>query len=102
MNAGESIISVRLKPGSAVSEAVAYAGGVFHIKVAAPPVQGRANTELINFLSHSLGLPKSSVNIARGERSRHKRVSVTGLSIEQIIRRLFPSGGGAEATTPEP
>lgn len=63
-------------------------GGVLQIKVAAPPVKGKANKELITFLSGVLGVSKSSLNLVKGQASRNKVVAVAGLSHDDIIGRL--------------
>jgi uncharacterized protein (TIGR00251 family) len=58
------------------------------IRLAAPPVEGAANQALIAFLSSALGLPKSAVSIASGEKSRLKIVRLDGAvaeTVEQLI-----------------
>jgi uncharacterized protein (TIGR00251 family) len=51
-------------------------GEALKIRVAAPPVEGRANEALIGFLAERLGVPRGSVVIAKGENSRAKLVHV--------------------------
>jgi len=63
---------------------------VLGVKVAAPPVRGQANRELVAFLSQVLGVGKSSLAILKGHTSRNKLISVSGLSQEEVIRRLSP------------
>ncbi len=95
-------ISLRVQPNAPRSEAVSLADGVFKIRIAAPPVEGKANRELIAFLSQKLGISKSSVTIVRGHTSRNKIIDIDGLSLEDITKRLFPkpssSSPGAAAT----
>jgi uncharacterized protein (TIGR00251 family) len=67
-----------------------FTDDVLHVKVAAPPSEGRANKELTAFLSQALGVSKSSLSIVKGLTSRNKTVSVSGLSTEEILRRLSP------------
>lgn len=71
---------------------------MLRIALHAPPIDGRANDELIAFLSRQLDLPRSSLEIIRGLQSREKLVRTIGTSAEQlretllpIIRRLMPS-----------
>ena len=59
------------------------------MKLAAAPVDGAANGELIELLSKILRIPKRDVTIVAGERSRAKRVRIAGLDREQILSKLI-------------
>ena len=59
------------------------------MRLAAPPVDGAANEALIAFLSEALDLPRRDVTLVGGERSRDKRVRVTGLDESAAIARLL-------------
>ena len=52
--------------------------GAVLIRIAAPPVDGKANAALIAFVAKTLGLPKGAVTIIRGETSRNKVIRVEG------------------------
>ena len=84
----ETRISVRIQPGASRNEAVGETGGVWRIRVAAPPREGKANRELIEFLSDKLGIAKSRINIVRGENARDKVMSISGLSEEDVKKHL--------------
>lgn len=58
------------------------------ISLAAPPVTGKANSELIGFLAKLLGCAKQQLSIERGESSRDKEVSITGVGIEAVEAAL--------------
>jgi len=58
------------------------------IRLNAPPVEGAANAELLDVLSDILHVPKRALTIVSGERSRSKRVLVSGLDIAVVERRL--------------
>jgi len=62
--------------------------GVLHVKLAAAPVEGAANAALIDLLSRQLRIPKRSVRIVTGERSRTKTVEISGLTDEEVRARL--------------
>ena len=62
--------------------------GVLHVKLAAAPVEGAANAVLIDLLSRQLRIPKRSLRIATGERSRTKTVEISGLTDEEVRTRL--------------
>ncbi len=87
-------LSVKVHPGAKKNEVIGFSEGVWEVRVAAPPVQNKANRELIEFLSQALGLSKSSVTILKGHISRHKLVLIDGLTQEQATARLtsFSSG----------
>lgn len=72
--------------------------GALLVRLAAAPVDGAANDELIALLSKTLRIPKRDVTIVSGERSRSKRIRIAGLDREQILSQiaaaeptLFPS-----------
>lgn len=67
--------------------------GSYLIRLAAAPVDGAANAELIAFLASLLDLPKRQVAIVSGEKSRSKRVKVKGLAAAAIHQRLAASHG---------
>jgi uncharacterized protein (TIGR00251 family) len=64
------------------------AEGVFRVRIAAPPARGKANQELLAFLSQLLGVSQISLAIIKGHTSRSKVVAVSGLSQEEVLGRL--------------
>ncbi len=62
------------------------------IKLAAPPVDGKANRELVKFLGSELSLPKNRLKLVAGEKSRLKTVRISGLD-EEGVEALFPGSG---------
>ena len=62
--------------------------GALLVRLAAAPVDGAANDELIALIARTLRVPKRDVSIVAGERSRTKRVRVAGLDAAQILARL--------------
>ena len=64
--------------------------GALVVKLAAAPVDGAANDELIRLIARTLRIPKRDVTIVSGERSRTKRVRVAGLSASQVLEALVP------------
>jgi uncharacterized protein (TIGR00251 family) len=59
------------------------------VKLAAAPVDGAANDELIALFSRALHIPKRDITIVSGERSRNKRVRIAGLDREQVLAKLI-------------
>ena len=58
------------------------------IRIAAPPVDGAANEELIRFLKKITGVPSSRLHLVRGETSRSKDVLFQGMSVDEIATKL--------------
>jgi uncharacterized protein (TIGR00251 family) len=69
-------IKIKVYPKSAQSGISGIAGDVLKIKVNAPPVGGEANKELIEILSDTLRLKKTSIKIIKGHTSRNKIVEI--------------------------
>jgi len=63
-------IAVQGHPGAKRNEVVRFEEGVWHIKIAAPPMEGKANKELIEFLSELLDISKSRIGIDKGATGR--------------------------------
>ena len=63
--------------------------GAVLIRIAAPPVDGKANQALIAFVAKTLGLPKGAVTIIRGETSRNKVIRVEGQSPADVRAALL-------------
>ena len=89
-------ISLRVHPNAGRDEMLGFTDGVLQVKIAAPPIKGRANERLVAFLSRLLGVGKGSISIIRGHTSRNKLITINGLSRKDIIERLsFSSDGDA-------
>ena len=86
----EAKISLRVYPNASRTEMVGFVDGIWRVKVTAPPIKGKANKELITFLSRRLGVGKDSVNIIKGHNARSKVVIIGGLSREEVMKRLLP------------
>ena len=72
-----TLLNIHVSPGAkSTSVEGLYGEGAIKLKVAAPPVGGKANAEVERFLSKLLGVPRSDVNIIRGASSRDKTVLV--------------------------
>lgn len=82
------VLRVRLQPGAGSSSVVGLHGDALKVRVAAPPVSGRANDALVALLARALGLPATAVTISAGAGGRDKRVLVTGLDEAELTRRL--------------
>ena len=81
-------IKVRAVPRSSRNQIIGVEDGVYKIKLTAPPVDGKANKALREFLAKRLGLARGSVEIVSGERSRQKSVRIHGLSLKEVSTLL--------------
>jgi uncharacterized protein len=72
------ILELHVQPGAKRSEFAGRHGERLKVRLAAPAVENRANDALIDFLAAHYGVPKRSVRIASGLRSRAKRVVIEG------------------------
>lgn len=79
-----------MHPNAARNELAGFSEGVLRVRVAAPPVKGKANKELIAFLAQKLGLNKGDLTILKGHTSRNKVISIVGLTREELNQRLSP------------
>ena len=72
------ILDVHVQPGAKRSEFAGQHGSRLKIRLAAPAIENRANDALIEFLAEHYRVPKRSVRIASGLKSRDKRVVIEG------------------------
>jgi uncharacterized protein (TIGR00251 family) len=81
--------AVQVVPRASKDEIAGIHGDALKIRVTAPPVEGRANEALIEFLSDQLGVRKSQVEIVAGATSRRKTIRVVGLWPQEVGERLL-------------
>jgi hypothetical protein len=82
------VFHVKVVPGSSKTAIAGTLDGMLKVKVAAPPEKGKANKSLVKFLSDKLGVKKNCISIISGQTNPVKKISITGLSIENIITAL--------------
>ena len=82
------LLSVRVTPRAGHTAIEGVRDGVVHIRLAAAPGEGAANDALIDLLAKSLRIPKRSIRIVSGERSRNKIVEISGLTEDEVPARL--------------
>ena len=83
-----AVLAVHVQPKASTTECVGIHGNAIKIRVAAHPVDGAANDELIRFLARQLSIPVTSVKIISGLGARHKRVVIKGASAEFVLACL--------------
>jgi uncharacterized protein len=93
-------IRVRVKPRASRSRILGPREGVLELALAAPPVEGEANLELIRTLAGALGCAKSSIEIVSGAASRSKLVAIVGFSEAELMAKLTPAPRAARREQP--
>ena len=79
MTANETRLVVQIQPNAKRNEVISFTENILHLKIAAPPVEGKANRELIVFLSKILDVPKSNIVVEKGATSRRKNLLFKGI-----------------------
>lgn len=89
--AGGVRLAVQVAPNAKKSEVMAVLEDAIKIRLQAPPLDGRANEELIRFLAHSLGLPKSAIRLTHGQTNKRKllEISSSALDADQVAACLL-------------
>jgi uncharacterized protein (TIGR00251 family) len=80
--------AVRVQPRASRTAVAGVMGDAVKIAITAPPVDGKANQAVIEFLAERLRVPKSNVEIVSGETGRNKLVAVRGVSAEAVRAAL--------------
>ncbi len=83
-----AVIRVRVLPRSSKNRIADIEDNIYKIKLTAPPIDGKANKALQQFLSKKLGIPKTNIEIISGERSRVKSIKIHGLSDREVEEKL--------------
>jgi uncharacterized protein len=86
-----SRLSVRVTPRAKRSEVHGVREGALLVRLAAPPVDGKANEALCAFLAGLLGVRTSAIQVVAGDKSRAKIVEVEGLDSEKLCTALLCS-----------
>ena len=81
-------ITVQVQPNAHRNKVVSFNDSVLHIKIAAPPIKGKANRELLEYLGRMLGIAKSNLAIEKGLASRRKLIKISGLTQDQIVAKI--------------
>jgi uncharacterized protein (TIGR00251 family) len=76
MDGDALVLTLHVQPGASRTEVAGLHGDALRIRLAAPPVDGKANAELLRFLANAFAVPRRQVSLLRGETSRQKVVRV--------------------------
>ncbi|MFZ5510517.1 MAG: DUF167 domain-containing protein [Pseudomonadota bacterium] len=88
---GRVLLTVHVQPGAKRTEVAGVHGDALKIRLAAPPVDGKANDCLLAFLAERLGLARAAVELVSGATARRKRLRLAGVS-DAALERLAQAG----------
>lgn len=95
--AQRTVLVVSVVPNAKRTEAVGLHDGALRVRLAAPPVDGKANDRLTDWLADELGLARRAVRLLRGAASRHKQVEIDlpeAAVRRWLAERLAAAGAG--------
>lgn len=84
-------LSVRVIPNAKKTQFDGYREGELLLRLNAPPRDGKANKLALKFVAEFFGIPRSSVLLVSGEKSRHKMFQIVGLQSDVLERKLTGS-----------
>jgi len=83
---GGVLVDIAVKPRSSREGVGPVQADRLVVSVNAPPVDGKANEAVIRVLAETLGVPRSSVTIVRGDTGRRKTVRIAGITAGALAR----------------
>jgi uncharacterized protein (TIGR00251 family) len=85
---GRLTLTLHIQPGAKKTEVAGEHGDALKIRLAAPPVDGKANAALLAFIAERLGVSRSAVTLKSGQTSRRKVLLVAGAPADTVRRLL--------------
>ena len=83
-----AVLSLRIIPRAAKNAIQGVHGDALKIRLCAPPVEGAANSALVEFISDVLSIPRARIQLLSGQTSRNKRVLLAGMKAGDIRERM--------------
>ncbi len=80
---GQCLLNIYVQPKASKNKIVGLHGEELKVATTAPPVDGKANKAIIAFLAKFFGLSKSTITLIRGQHSRHKQLSLAGITADE-------------------
>lgn len=82
------LLSVHVQPRASKNAFAGIHDGAVKLRITSPPVDGKANGQLIEILAKMFHVPKSEVTLASGQQSRRKRFRIAGVAYEAALKIL--------------
>ena len=83
---GGVVLAVRVVPRASRDQIQGFMGDALKVRLRAPPVEGKANAALLEFLAEKLDIPPRALGLLAGQAGRHKRVHVSGVTEDEVRR----------------
>ena len=83
-----AVLNLRIVPRASRNAIQGEHGDALKVRLCAPPVEGAANTALVEFLSAAFALPRARVQLLSGATSRNKRVLLSGLTASAVQSKI--------------
>lgn len=83
------ILPVKVTPKAVRNEITGWQNEELCVRLKAIPEKGEANDSLIRFLAKELGLSRSQLQLTHGQTSRHKRLCISGITVDQLERQIL-------------
>lgn len=81
-------LQILVQPRASKNEVVGEQGDALKVRLTSPPVEGAANRLCGEFIAKLLGVAKGTVSLESGDKSRHKRLFVRGMTLDEVQRKL--------------
>jgi uncharacterized protein (TIGR00251 family) len=91
-------IQLKVRPGAKQAAFTGRLGDAWKLDVSSPPVDGKANEEIIRFLAKLFGTPRSAVRIVSGRDSARKLIEIVGIDSGTLARVILESHGSRPHT----
>ncbi|MBK7998735.1 MAG: YggU family protein [Verrucomicrobia bacterium] len=82
------VLSIKVQPRASMNEIGEAMGAELKVKVTAPPVDSAANEAVLRLLADVLDCPRGSVQLIRGNTSRHKQILIQRIPLETVVAKL--------------
>lgn len=79
-------LAVQIQPNAKKTEVVGVLDDALKIKLAAQPIEGKANEALVKWLAGALGVSRSAVTLTHGQTNKKKLLEVAGVTLEDVAR----------------
>ena len=83
------ILSIKLVPNSSFSKVVDFTEEYIRIKISSPPIENKANKELVLFCSKTFDVNKSKIEIISGEKSKLKKVLFKEINFDELTQKVM-------------
>ena len=77
-------LTLHVQPGAKRTEVVGLHGAALKVKLAAPPVEGKANEALLRFIADHFDVPLRNVELKQGGQSRHKVIAISATTMDPL------------------